>query len=243
MTKYWKMLLLMVAAGWMTTGAMAETTMLLDSIVDFSSDGQPSKKEAFLYDASGHTTMWYQYSMSGDQWSTLYTYQLANQYDAQGRVSRRNESLNTGSGWVLMNRTDYTYDEQGRLQMESRWSLSAVGNTWTEISRHVYQYGADDAVEQIWYQLGGGEAYLSYILVPEESTPSMRVMDIYWTGYEEDGAEGQRIYYFSEHEIQPSQAIDQVEDSSPAIRKIIYNGQVYILQEGKTYLLTGQGIE
>ena len=239
-----KKIFLLLAAVWMAANVMAETTLLLDSIVDLTAESQPSKKEAFLYDAAGHATMWYQYSMSGDQWSTLYTYQLANQYDAQGRVSRRNESLNTGSGWVLMNRTDFTYDEQGRVQMESRWSLSAVGNTWSEISRHVYQYGENDVVEKIFYQFGGGDDYLTYILVPEESTAEKHVMDTYWTGYEAEGADGRRIYYFSEHEVQPSQAIDQItNDPSPMTNKVIKEGQLFILRGDKAYTIGGQEIK
>ena len=40
-----------------------------------------------------------------------------------------------------------------------------------------------------------------------------------------------------------TEALETVQTEEPGIRKVIYNGQVYILQEGKTYLLTGQGIE
>lgn len=37
-------------------------------------------------------------------------------------------------------------------------------------------------------------------------------------------------------------ALEQTETAAPAVRKVIYNGQVYILREGKTYTLTGQEI-
>ena len=40
-----------------------------------------------------------------------------------------------------------------------------------------------------------------------------------------------------------TEALETVQTEEPGTRKMIYNGQVYILQEGKTYLLTGQGIE
>ena len=39
------------------------------------------------------------------------------------------------------------------------------------------------------------------------------------------------------------EGLESVQTEEPGIRKVIYNGQVYILQEGHTYLLTGQGIE
>ena len=128
--------------------------------------------------------------------------------------------------------------------MESRWSLSAVGNTWSEISRHVYQYGENDVVEKIFYQFGGGDDYLTYILVPEESTAEKHVMDTYWTGYEAEGADGRRIYYFSEHEVQPSQAIDQItNDPSPMTNKVIKEGQLFILRGDKAYTIGGQEIK
>lgn len=38
-------------------------------------------------------------------------------------------------------------------------------------------------------------------------------------------------------------ALEQTETAAPAVRKVIYNGQVYILREGKTYTLTGQEIK
>ena len=40
-----------------------------------------------------------------------------------------------------------------------------------------------------------------------------------------------------------TEALETVQTEEPGIRKVIYNGQVYILQEGHTYTLTGQGIE
>ena len=225
------------------TNTMAETATLLDSIVDLTADDELSKKEAFIYDEAGNATTWYQYTMSSGQWTTLYTYQLSNQFDAQERVSRRNESLNTGSGWVLMNRTDFTYDEQGRLSMESRWSLSAVGNTWSEIARHVYQYGADNVVEKIFYQFGGGDDYLTYVLNAAESTPNQRVMDIYWTGYESEGTDGKRIYYFSEHEVQPA-AIQTLNHQSPITNhKSIKDGVLLIHHNGQTFDARGARIE
>jgi len=38
-------------------------------------------------------------------------------------------------------------------------------------------------------------------------------------------------------------ALEQTEVAAPAVRKVIYNGQVYILREGKTYTLTGVEIK
>ena len=38
-------------------------------------------------------------------------------------------------------------------------------------------------------------------------------------------------------------ALEQTETAAPAVRKVIYNGQVYILREGKTYTLTGVEIK
>ena len=38
-------------------------------------------------------------------------------------------------------------------------------------------------------------------------------------------------------------AVEQTETAAPAVRKVIYNGQVYILREGKTYTLTGVEIK
>lgn len=37
--------------------------------------------------------------------------------------------------------------------------------------------------------------------------------------------------------------LEQTETAAPAVRKVIYNGQVYILREGKTYTLTGVEIK
>jgi M6 family metalloprotease-like protein len=38
-------------------------------------------------------------------------------------------------------------------------------------------------------------------------------------------------------------AVEQTETAAPAVRKVMYNGQVYILREGKTYTLTGVEIK
>lgn len=40
-----------------------------------------------------------------------------------------------------------------------------------------------------------------------------------------------------------TEALETVQTEEPGTRKVIYNGQMYILQEGHTYTLTGQGIE
>ena len=224
--------------------AMADKALLVDSIVDLTADGTPSAKELFLYDGSGYGTMWYEFTWANGQWNTLYTYKLQNECDAQGRVSRRNEILNTNAGWILMYRTDFAYDEQGRLQSESRWSLSAVNNTWLEGRKLIYQYGESDVPETILYQFAGGEDYLTYILVPEESTAEKRVMDIYWTGYEDEGTEGRRIYYLSEHEVASPQGIDQITNGqSQMTNKIIKDGQFIILRGDKTYTITGTELE
>ena len=143
-----------------------------------------------------------------------------------------------------MNRTDFTYDEQGRLSMESRWSLSAVGNTWSEIARHVYQYGADNVVEKIFYQFGGGDDYLTYVLNAAESTPNQRVMDIYWTGYESEGTDGKRIYYVSEHEVIAPQSIPQLNHQSQITNyKSVKDGVLYIHHGNQTFDARGAKVE
>lgn len=238
-----KKLFFLFAATMLTVNVMAEKVLLVDSIVDLNTGGQPTAKEYFLYDVYGHGAMWYEYTWSNGQWNTLYTYRLENEFDAQGRVSRRNETLNTNAGWILMYRTDFTYDEQNRLQKESRWSLSAQNNTWLEGRSLIYQYGESDVPDTILYQFAGGEGYMTYVLVPEESTTEKRVMDTYWTGYEEYGADGRRIYYCSEHTILPPQGIDQVTGSSQKAKKVILNGQLLILRGNKKYSVTGEEIE
>ena len=230
-------------AALMAVNAMADKALLVDSIVDLTADGTPSAKELFLYDGSGYGAMWSEYTWSNGQWNTLYTYKLNNECDAQGRVTRRNEILNTNAGWILMYRTDFTYDEQDRLLTESRWSLSAVNNTWLEGRKLIYQYGESDVPETILYQFAGGEDYLTYILVPEESTAEKRVMDTYWTGYEEEGTQGRRIYYLSEHNVQLSQGIDLVTGSLQKAKKVILNGQLFIIRTDKKYSITGEEIE
>ena len=234
-----KRFLLVVAAVAAVSFAKAETEMLLDSIVDFDATGAPSKKEVFLYDASGKANMWYMYGISASgEWSQQQVYQLSYQY-SDGRVSLRNEKLSTSSGWILMNRTFYTYDEEGRLTLESRESLSAVGNTWSEIARYLYEYD-EWGIYKILYQFGGGEDYLSYILDSEASTETERVFDIYWTGYEEEGTDGQRIYYASEHEVTPVEGIEEVVNANAkANAKWMHEGQLYILRGGQLFSPAG----
>ena len=238
-----KKLFFLFAATVLAMNVMAEKALLVDSIVDLSADGAPTAKELFLYDGSGYGKMWYEYTWTNGQWNMLYTYRLGNEFDAQGRVTRRNEILNTNAGWILMYRTDFTYDEQNRLLAESRWSRSSGDETWLEGRTLTYQYGETDVPQKIFYQFAGGEDYITYVLVPEQSTAQKRVMDIYWTGYEEYGADGQRIYYLSEHNVQSSQGIDHVTGSSQKAKKVILNGQLFILRGDKKYSITGEEVE
>lgn len=219
--------------------AMADTRLLVDSIVDFNEEGASTQKETFSYNVSGNANMWYKYGKNNGVWTTSQTYQLSYEY-SNGRISRRNENLSTSTGWILMNRTNYTYDEQGRISLESRESLSAVGNTWSVIAQMIYTYGEGDVIEKIDYKFGSaGEDYLSYVYIPESSTEEKRVYNIYWTGFEEEGTDGPRIFYLSEHMVTPSQSVESVSEPSVVSRKLFQNGQLLILRGNKQYSITG----
>lgn len=234
-----RILFVMVAVA-AVSFAQADTRLLVDSIVDFNAEGTPTQKDAFLYDITGNATMWHKYGKNNGEWATTQSYQLSYEY-TNGRISRRNEKLSTSTGWILMNRTNYSYDDQGRISLESRESLSAVGNTWSVIAQMIYTYGEGDVIEKIDYKFGSaGEDYLSYVYVPESSSETIGVYAIYWTGFEEEGTDGQRKYYYSEHYVSSTQGVEAVtDDRLPVTEKILRNGEVLILRGDKTYDLMG----
>ncbi len=40
-----------------------------------------------------------------------------------------------------------------------------------------------------------------------------------------------------------TQDLDELSEDDPSVRKVIYNGKVYLLRPGRTYTLTGQEIQ
>lgn len=217
-----------------------EQVLLLDSIVTSSAYGL-TDKEVYTYSGGQDATdyMVYNASVSGG-WDLARTYRLSYVYDENGRATTCNETLSTGSGWVLMSRKDITYYSDGSIDTETHWSLSAVGNTWSPITRDVYHYSADGSIESIdneLYDNGSWTPYITLAINEASSTAEKRVFDRYWTGYEEEGTDGQAIFYYSMH---LTSALNEARLNA-APHKIIRDGQVLIISGRKTF--TTHGIE
>lgn len=218
--------LLLISAG--LVAQEQKQVLLLDSIVESSEYGLQSK-QTFTYNNRGEATDWLLYKFSNNVWNKERTYRLSSTYNSDGQLSTRQEELQTTTGWALMSRTDYEYDEQGRVLNETRWSHSASGTPWTHMSRNCFHYNEAGKVDTIYYQLAGDtdwEPYMTMVTNAELSTDEMRVMDRLWTGEEEYGADGQQIYYFSIHTIET--ALPQVVNANRTASKRLVNGQVII---------------
>lgn len=86
--------------------------------------------------------------------------------------------------------------EQGRVVMQIRYSRSMQGKTWNESGRDRYIYGESAMADTIYHENwdnGSWKPYLSMYANAEESSEIMYVYDRYWTGYEDEGMDGQLI--------------------------------------------------
>lgn len=84
--------------------------------------------------------------------------------------------------------------EQGRVVMQIRYSRSMQGKTWNESGRDRYIYGESAMADTIYHENwdnGSWKPYLSMYANAEESSEVMYVYDRYWTGYEDEGMDGQ----------------------------------------------------
>lgn len=219
--------LLLISAGMMAQEQ--KEVLLLDSIVESNEYGLQSK-QTFTYNNRGEATDWLVYNYGADNaWTLDRTYRLSSTYNSNGQLAIRQEELQTTTGWALMSRTDYEYDEQGRVLTETQWSHSAQGTPWTHMSRNCFHYNEAGKVDTIYNQLANDkdwDPYMTMVTNTELSTDEMRVMDRLWAGFEEDGADGQQIYYFSIHTIET--ALPQVSNANRTASKRLVNGQVII---------------
>ena len=173
-----------------------ETTLRLDSVVGFDTDGQKQTLQYFTYNEGGallHRTNSYYNSLS-DGWDAAEEYDY--KYSTEGYLL---EETMTASGWGT--RSEYGYDDQGQRIMQAAYSLDADGMTWVPQQKIESEYDGqgnivaetlsfwngdtwqrDSRNAATWDEKGRQTGYESYIWNGTDWTGSGKQETVYYDG-------------------------------------------------------------
>jgi len=132
---------------------LREAKQAMDSVIfeeffEFDEGWRNSEKQVFNWNENGQEMG---YSTSGWMVEEMQWYdyiKTENSYDAQGRLSEVLTQQRDGGDWIVVSKTEYTYDTKSNITVVmSIWNLES--NTWLEYVKLEYMFGTDGRLEEI----------------------------------------------------------------------------------------------
>ena len=169
-------------------------------------------KTAYTYDEKNRITVSIDSFMLYNMWFAEHKYTYT--YDVAGYLLEKVTYFSNGDpgGWNTEGKSTYTYDSNGNLITVHEYSWKDASNTW-----------GDKSENELVYDVNGyliTEILYKWI---DNSKKQYSTSSYYYHGY--------------------NTALEQVETSvNVKGTKLLRNGQMYILREGKTYSVTGQEV-
>lgn len=211
----------------------------------YTSAWTPSTKYEYAYNDKGDQILSKEYKWDTDHWATRELIKSSYTYDANGRiVSSIDTTAVSELTWQQILRSEFLYDDTGKQISKETYLWDAQSGTWTKESKYAYTYDADDNLililvnswkesrtewvnskqEEMTYDANG------YLLIKVLSTWTNNS----WLQFDK------KSYYYHGYNT----ALEQVETSvNVKGTKLLRDGQMYIIRDGKTYSVTGQEVK
>ncbi|MBR2265161.1 MAG: hypothetical protein IJ882_00560 [Paludibacteraceae bacterium] len=212
----------------------------------YTSSFVPSTKYEYAYNDKGDQILCTEYMWDTDHWSTSQRKKSSYTYDTNGRlVSSIDTTFISENVWSQIWKSVLIYDDKEMLLCKETYQWNAPSETWSKVTKSSYTYDADDNLILImgtnWNEtetdwVNSTQEELTY----DANGYLLTKILSFWTTENSWQQFDKNYYYYHNFNT----ALNQLEVShEPKSTKLLRDGQLFILRDGKTYTVTGQEVK